>query len=287
MNLRSAAVAWIKSTSRDFNQGISILIQSGFKPAVVRKLSQVGPDGPEAPARLNFLIREFVSVFGKPLPEDTDPELHVFQGQDSPEDTPVKESRAILAVADKEQAQPGSVPPNIAAVIHTYATLYKKRAKACRQLADIPPQNTDELNSQRKQLSDAIEQITDRLEQLYPLYDRYLQSGQDINPKDIPSDSSDPSASSNPSDKSDSSDSSDPSTDLQNLSLQELRRQRRLLATKRTRTNNMLLYQQETRLPQPNPMPDSPAKVKYTRKLEKLNEEIQQLDYAIARHADN
>ena len=284
MNLRSAAVAWIKSTSRDFNQGISILIQSGFKPAVVRKLSQVGPDGPEAPARLNFLIREFVSVFGKPLPEDTDPELHVFQGQDSPEDTPVKESRAILAVADKEQAQPGSVPPNIAAVIHTYATLYKKRAKACRQLADIPPQNTDELNSQRKQLSDAIEQITDRLEQLYPLYDRYLQSGQDINPKDIPSDSSNPSAQSDPSDPSDSS---DPSTDLQNLSLQELRRQRRLLATKRTRTNNMLLYQQETRLPQPNPMPDSPAKVKYTRKLEKLNEEIQQLDYAIARHADN
>ena len=284
MNLRSAAVAWIKSTSRDFNQGISILIQSGFKPAVVRKLSQVGPDGPEAPARLNFLIREFVSVFGKPLPEDTDPELHVFQGQDSPEDTPVKESRAILAVADKEQAQPGSVPPNIAAVIHTYATLYKKRAKACRQLADIPPQNTDELNSQRKQLSDAIEQITDRLEQLYPLYDRYLQSGQDINPEDIPSASSNPSAQ---SDKSDPSDSSDPSTDLQNLSLQELRRQRRLLATKRTRTNNMLLYQQETRLPQPNPMPDSPAKVKYTRKLEKLNEEIQQLDYAIARHADN
>ena len=284
MNLRSAAVAWIKSTSRDFNQGISILIQSGFKPAVVRKLSQVGPDGPEAPARLNFLIREFVSVFGKPLPEDTDPELHVFQGQESPEDTPVKESRAILAVADKEQAQPGSVPPNIASVIHTYAALYKQRAKACRQLADIPPQNTDELNSQRKQLSDAIEQITERLEQLYPLYERYLQSEQDINPEDIPSEHPDPSDSSNQPEPSNPSDSP---ADLQNLSLQQLHRQRKLLATKRTRTKNMLLYQQETRLPQPNPMPDSPAKVRYTRKLEKLNEEIQQLDYAIARHADN
>ena len=273
VNLRKAAVLWVNSPQRDFNQGINILLQSGFKPAVVRKLSRVGENGPEAPSRLNFLVREFISVFGKSLPEDTDPELAVYQGTESPQDTPVKESRAILAVAEKAQTQPDIVPPNIRTVIHEYASLYKRRSKACRLLAEIPGQNTDEFNSQRKQFSDIIEQITGRLEQLYPLYYQYLQTGQDIENAPKTQDNDGPSQ------------SSDMSQDFQQISLQELKHRRKLLATKRTRAANMLLYQKETKLPQPNPMPDSPAKVKYTNKLNSLNQQIQEIDYAIASQA--
>lgn len=274
---RKAAVAWINGPGRDFHAGINILVQAGFKPGVVARLGKVGPQGPEAHQRLNFLIREFVSVFGSSEPEDTDPELHVFNGKESPQDTPQAQSRAILAVADRMEADQAATPPNIAKVIREYASLYKQRGQACRQLADVPAQNTDDFNSQRKQLSDQIEQITDRLEQLYPLYEQYLATGDDI-PETVEtrigasSDQSDPNESSHQSEDN-------PYSDMDITALKKLRHN---LAAKRSRASNYLRYQQETALPKPNPMPDSPAKLKYTRKIQKLNEEIQAIDYAIA-----
>ena len=47
----------------------------------------------------------------------------------------------------------------------------------------------------------------------------------------------------------------------------------------------MLEYQQETKKDTPDPMPESPKRVKYETKIANLTAELEQIDYAIAKFA--
>ena len=56
---RQAAIDWLNG-KRDFDAGIKVLEESKFKPGVVAKLKRVGVNGPEAKARLVYLMRSLV-----------------------------------------------------------------------------------------------------------------------------------------------------------------------------------------------------------------------------------
>ena len=45
----------------------------------------------------------------------------------------------------------------------------------------------------------------------------------------------------------------------------------------------MLEFQTETKGKEPNPMPESPKRVKYQTKVENLTEELKEIDYQIAK----
>ena len=64
---------------------------------------------------------------------------------------------------------------------------------------------------------------------------------------------------------------------------EELQKLRKSVATKIGRAKNMLEYQQETKAESPNPMPESPKRVKYETKIANLSRELEQIDYAIAK----
>ena len=264
------AVNWLKG-DRDFNQGMNILMQTGFKPGVVGKLFRIGQNAPAAMERLTFLIREFISVFGLTNDiDDTDAELHVFSGEEAAADTPDKTSRAILAVDERKDA-----PERIGKVIHEYAALYKQRDIAFNALKKVGEGNDENTKAKRKELSDTIDKATTRMELLYPLYEKYLEKQTDISETEYESVTT-------TTVTKKKEENSDKAIDLKTMSKSQLKRERKRLEVKRTRTKNMLLYQQYTRQPEENPMPESPARVKYTNLLNRIQKEIEEIDYAIA-----
>ncbi|MDO4755848.1 MAG: hypothetical protein Q4A54_05860, partial [Parabacteroides sp.] len=67
------------------------------------------------------------------------------------------------------------------------------------------------------------------------------------------------------------------------LSKEELQKKRKSVATKISRAKNMLEFQQETKGATPDPMPESPKRLKYETKINNLSKELERIDYAIAK----
>lgn len=267
-NIRQLAVAWLNS-SRNFHQGLQILLNSGFKPGVVAKLHRVGPHAPEAAERLVFLIREYISVFGKPdQPEDTDAVLHVFDGMPSPEDTPDEESKAILY-----RAKRGKNPPRIGKIISEYASLYRKREKAFRLLTEMPEDNDEKNIKKRKELSDSMERATDRMEKLYPLFQKHIETNQDITEEE---------ADAVAIETKPVEETAKQEEDFESLSVEQLQQLVIKKSQARSKAKNWLKYQSPQPKPEPNPLPDCAARIKYEKKLARLENEIEKIRYIIA-----
>ena len=149
-------------------------------------------------------------------------------------------------------------------------------------LADLPEDNGEDTVAKRKELSDEIKAKTELMERMYPLYEKFLSLNEDITEEDIQSleHSTDDNES---TDEKDSSGSESGTDNLEGRTKEELQKMRKSVATKIGRAKNMLEYQQETKAETPNPMPESPKKVKYETKIANLTKELEQIDYAIAK----
>lgn len=280
---RQAAIKWLNG-KRDFSAGISILETSKFKPGVVAKLKKVGEKGPEAKARLTYLMRSLVQAWAMSAEEaasDIDPATGVSASE---EPTIYTDSSAayIQMAAEQLTADPEAFPKNISSVIREYADAYKKRDILHKQLSSLPEDNDEATIAKRKALSDEIQKKSVLMEDLYPLYEKYLTQKQDISDDDLQSisataeDSSELPRNDNPSSDNGSAQA------LDSLSKEDLQKMRKSIATKISRAKNMLEYQQETKAATPNPLPESPKRVKYEKKIQILTEELERIDYAIA-----
>lgn len=281
---RQAAIDWLNG-KRDFDAGIKVLEESNFKPAVVAKLKRVGVNGTEAKARLVYLMRSLVQAWA--MPEDaavdnTDP----VTGLDADEDTAIVTDSSdayINQAIEKLMVDPEAYPKRIASVIREYADAYKKRDMLHKQLAELPEDNAGETMAKRKALSDDIAAKTELMERMYPLYEKYQSLQQDISDEDLQSieAAADDTQSVEDSDKADGSNPTDENYEAKTK--EELQKIRKSVATKIGRAKNMLEYQQETKAELPNPMPESPKRVKYETKIANLTKELEQIDYAIAK----
>ena len=179
------AVDWINGEKRDFNEGIAILQEQHFKPAVVSKLQRDGENGPAAAERLEFQLREMVKAYGFTIEPDTDPELHIFDGEEAPADHDEQQQLGIMDLAEKMEdgeLQMDDLPP--AQVIREYAAAYRQREKAMREMAEVGEKNDEESMAKRKEYSDLIDEKTALMERLYPLFEKY-QSGAEISGEDV------------------------------------------------------------------------------------------------------
>lgn len=146
----------------------------------------------------------------------------------------------------------------------------------------MPEDNDEATVAKRKELSDEIKAKTELMERMYPLYEKFQSLNEDISEEDIQS-------LENPTDDTQSIDEKDSSViepgvgNLDGRTKDELKKIRKSVATKIGRAKNMLEYQQETKAETPNPMPESPKKVKYETKIANLTKELEQIDYAIAK----
>ena len=280
---RQAAINWLNG-KRDFDSGIKVLEESKFKPGVVAKLKRVGEKGPEAKARLVYLMRSLVQAWAMPE-EVANDNIDPATGVDANEETTIytASSEAYINMAiEKLTVDPEAYPKRIASVIREYADAYKRRDILHKQLADLPEDNDEATVAKRKELSDEIKAKTELMERMYPLYEKFQSLKEDISEEDIQS-------LEQPTDDNESNDEKDSSINepgvgnLDGRTKEELQKIRKSVATKIGRAKNMLEYQQETKAETPNPMPESPKKVKYETKIANLTKELEQIDYAIAK----
>ena len=281
---RQAAINWLNG-KRDFDSGIKVLEVSKFKPGVVAKLKRVGEKGPEAKARLVYLMRSLVQAWAMPeevANDNIDPATGVDANEVMTIHTDSSEAYLNMAI-EKLTVDPEAFPKNIASVIRDYADAYKQRDALHKQLVALPEDNAEETVARRKELSDAIKAQSELMERLYPLYEKYQSLQQDISDYDLKSiQAADGDAQSvEDSDNADGSDSAD--ENLEGKSKEELQKIRKSVATKISRAKNMLEYQQETKAETPNPLPESPKRLKYETKIANLTKELEQIDYAIAK----
>lgn len=281
---RQAAINWLNG-KRDFDSGIKVLEESKFKPGVVAKLKRVGEKGPEAKARLVYLMRSLVQAWAMPeevANDNIDPATGVDANEVMTIHTDSSEAYLNMAI-EKLTVDPEAFPKNIASVIRDYADAYKQRDALHKQLVALPEDNAEETVARRKELSDAIKAQSELMERLYPLYEKYQSLQQDISDYDLKSiQAADGDAQSvEDSDNADGSDSAD--ENLEGKSKEELQKIRKSVATKISRAKNMLEYQQEMKAETPNPLPESPKRLKYETKIANLTKELEQIDYAIAK----
>lgn len=281
---RQAAIDWLNG-KRDFDEGIKVLEESKFKPGVVAKLKRVGAKGPEAKARLIYLMRSLIQAWAMPEDEATD-NIDPATGVDADEDqTIVTDSSAayINLAIEKLTVDPEAFPKRIASVIREYADAYKTRDMLHKQLAELPEDNLDETIAKRKALSDEIARKTEMMERMYPLYEKYQRLQEDISEQDLKSLSKvdDDTQATDEKDAQDTDESMGDS--FEDRTKEELQKLRKSVATKIGRAKNMLEYQQETKADAPNPMPESPKRVKYETKIANLTIELEKIDYAIAK----
>ena len=281
---RQAAINWLNG-KRDFDSGIKVLEESKFKPGVVAKLKRVGEKGPEAKARLVYLMRSLVQAWAMPeevANDNIDPATGVDANEETTIYTDSSEAYINIAIA-RLIIDPEAYPKRIASVIRDYADAYKQRDALHKQLVALPEDNAEETVARRKELSDAIKAQSELMERLYPLYEKYQSLQQDISDEDLQSLQA-VDDNNLPLEDSDNADGSAPTDEnLEGKSKEELQKIRKSVATKISRAKNMLEYQQETKAETPNPLPESPKRLKYETKIANLTKELEQIDYAIAK----
>lgn len=271
---RQKAVDWLNGT-RDFNEGIQILEESKFKPGVVAKLKKHGVNGPEAMSRLKFLMRELIQAWAMPddqLADNVDPSTGLDAGAGSEGHVDAAAMKLVDAVKLLDAGEQ-TFPINISAIIREYAGAYKKRDALHKQLFDMPEDNDEKTMRARAELSDQIAALSDLMEKLYPLYEKYRAEGNDISDEEMKTLEG---AGDDPKIKD------TPEVDYSKLSKEDLQKARKSVSTKISRARNMLEYQQEAKAEVANPMPDCPKRVKYETKIANLSADIEKIDYAIA-----
>ena len=282
---RQKAIDWLNG-KRDFDAGIKVLEDSKFKPGVVAKLKRVGIKAPEAKSRLVYLMRSLVQAWAmndEEVVDNTDPAT----GLDAEETTTIvtdSSAASIQMAAEKLEAEPNAFPERISSVIREYASAYKTRDKLHKQLAELPENNEPDVMEKRQELTKQIAEKTDLMEKLYPTYQKYSSLNEDISEEELKQLEHDNDNSTN-AEASDNEGGVESDNSYVGKSKQELQKLRKSISTKIGRAKNMLEYQQETKKDTPDPMPESPKRVKYETKIANLTAELEQIDYAIAKLA--
>lgn len=267
---RERACDWMNSSKHDFTQGIAILKDAGFKPGVVSVLERHGSGRNQSDERLIYHMRDFIKCFANEAArEDTDLTLGVVEGKELPseEKTLPKGLKIPSMFSDEteEKLQSGFYPEPIAKVINRYRDAFVERDRLRLAMANLPENNEDDIVEKRRQISDKAKLLSDEMDKLYPIYENYIVGG------NLPAEEAQPQT----------TDDSHADTDSSPKKA-ELQKQRKSVATKILRARNMLLYQKETKQEQENPLTDPKKVAKYQAKIDRLTQELHDIDMQIA-----
>jgi len=294
---RDRAMDWINSQDHDFARGITILKDAGFKPGVVSVLERHGSGRHESNERLMYHMHDFIRCFANPkAKEDTDITIGVVEGKELQPDSLVNDKiPSMLSDGVKEKLDSGTYPEIIAEVISVYREAFVKRDKLLHKLSELPETNDDDTIMKRREISDAMKTLSDIMDKLYPQYEAYVTGGTvpEVfkaptipNPEDIGNETAKAAprkpAIDDSGDECGSTDDDSSDVTVPNVSKAELQRQRKSIVTKISRAKNMLLYQKETKQEQENPITDPKKVAKYQAKIDRLTQELNDIDMQIA-----
>ena len=267
INYRDRAIGWLNS-NRDFHQGITLLEESQFKPGVVRKLKMDGATGQAATQRLYHLIMQLVNAWSmteQQLNDNTDPVTGIPADERAITET-TKDKKFTEIVLESENKE--KLEPRIRELITRYANAYRQRDKLHRQLASMAEDNDEKTMKQRKMLIGLIDQFTEVMELCYPAIEKYINLG-------IAAEEEIERA------KQKMEVEKSEQYEFDNMSLDELKKFHKNLKIRIIRTRNMLEYQQDAKAEKPNPLPQSPRRLRYEERLKRFKKQLEVVEYTI------
>ena len=277
---RKEAIKWLNVApqKRNYTQGVLILQKSGYKPQVAALLVRQGEKG-WTREKLMYCMREMLQVYYTPNdPRFNDEDVDVLNEQAG--ESNIREHQVNVKDVEQEGPSYKKWPEPIQRLMREYAAAFRQREKASRERAQLPETNDTDIAEKRKQLSQLMEQATNRLEKFWALRKRYDEQHIDPTIEEIKAILED-----KVNDNENNNVSSDAEEDLTQIDTETLRVRRKSLVTGRTRKENMLKYQTSNRQKKENPMPDCPKRVKLERQIEKLTERISKYDYELAKRS--
>jgi len=250
---REKAIGWLNS-KRDFNAGLTLLQETGYKPTVTAKIARWGANSKLAKEKLIYEIRGFIKAWANPGSFDDDSMPETISKM--PDETTI----------EKEISTDG-YPVLIRRCYHEFYELMKQRREMHAQAAEIET-NDSAAVEKRNTLFTAIETLSSRMDTLWKAIDRFKKFN------DLPDESL-----FNP--VLGESDKKEKTVDLPD-DIDKLKSMKKNESIKIVKARNMLLYQTEKKQKKENPMPEGPKRIKYEKKIEKLLKLISQIDLKIA-----
>lgn len=271
---------WIEKGC-DYNTGVEIFAQLSSNKSLVTFFRQ-DPRFKERPVKLyNELMKlkakesdvAVASVVIKPLPPKAPPKLTV---ETSSRDVKFPNPYKLTITKTFEDGELTNVtaeaidtyPPVIQSAIDMLSSFYKEKAKLWNEREQLGYDNTADIVAKRKKLSDAIVDITNKMDPLYKIRNDYVASGivpETITPSSITTESKD---------------------ELPN-SIEDLKALKKGVQTNIAKDRNRLEYQSPNKQKVKTPIPEGPRRTaveaRIAERLElvkKIDEKLKSLDAA-------
>ncbi|WP_334166660.1 hypothetical protein [Phocaeicola paurosaccharolyticus] len=291
---RRAAIKWLNG-KREYNEGVLILQQSGYKPIVVSKLMRHG-EKPHTKEKLEYEIRQMIQVWynpsnprfedcdiddDEPADDETENDNNDNDGNNDVNEETATEIIAAAENEEKKEADENHYPEAVAKIIYDFRDCYNTRSKLHRQLFELGELNTPEVIASRKEIATSIRALSTRMSKLSDLKKRF-----DTNAM-VPTDEEMDDLYAEPKEEKKEDDdepADEKKADIESLSLEDLKKRKANIKSNICKANNMLMYSSSTKPKdgKENPLPECPSKVKYTNKVTTLTSELEKIDYRIA-----
>lgn len=193
---------WV-SKGRDYNTGVEIFAQLSNNKSLITFFRQ-DPRFKERPAKLyNELMKLKPKEVVVPVSKQNlvNSNISEFPIVDSDNESPLKGAIgdvlvfktgevSILEIEKKDIEDPNvsTYPPVIQSAINMLSSFYKEKAKLWNERELLGYENTADIVAKRKKLSDAILDITNKMDPLYKIRNEYFASGiipADVKPSEI------------------------------------------------------------------------------------------------------
>ncbi len=259
---RQKAVAWLNSKDRNFDNGISILKDAGYKPYVVANFEKNKNRG-DAPSKLVKEIRLYIRYNVNPNSPDHEDEVPFVDPEQSFE-------------TNIEKLLSNEYPPLVKQLLTEYRDLYTGRSIMHKDLKSVGEQNDEKSTAERKRISTMIDASSRRMDILWPVFEEYQKSGKEpdaslfekpFNPEEVAAAATE--------------EKKDPVLKLPE-DMEELKKMSENWRTKLLKAENMLEFQTVKKGSKPNPMSDGPKRILQEKRIAKLKEEKEAIDLKIA-----
>ncbi|ADV44365.1 hypothetical protein [Bacteroides helcogenes] len=282
---RREGIDWLNSAKREYNAGVAILAKSGYKSIVSSKLSRLG-ERPHTREKLEYEIRQMIRVWYHPEDprfENVDLADDAIPGNDGRAET-VSEATAngIVATAEQELSREAdeqpAYPPVISKIIYDFRECYNERSRQHRLLSELGETNTEAVCANRKDIVQHVGILSKRMTLLAAIKREYDEN------KSLPSDQQLDELYKNAGIPDEKQEREDEETDIDSMSVEELKKAKSNAKSKISKAKNMLLYSSESRPKdgKENPLPPCPKRVRFERKVANQEALVEKIDYRLA-----
>lgn len=300
-DLRKKVTAWLNSPVKNFEEGLLLLNESGYKPNVYRLICKKEDEfsrdklrnelsgylryfrNPQSPVHEDIEAQEHMDMNGIDVTFKTHKDasgITVTATASSPFPPTVKDVVNTMINLDKEYAeireerrQSNEDPKSVRRCWHLFDELYTERSKMHRALKDVGERNDLQSIKQRQSICTAIEALSIRMDALYSAIEIYKSTG--IEPDNLLFESGgfDPDAVKDVPTKE----------GFVLADTQEgLFAQKRNIQSRITKHQNMLLYQSTKKKETETPMPAGPKRQEKEEYVAVMLEELAAIDAKMA-----